>query len=335
MIKKILYGIQGTGNGHTERSRIIAKELQNHPNIHVDYLFSGRPKEEYSEMDIFDDFQCKKGLTFSISNGKVNLLKTILHADIKQFINDVKSINISQYDLIISDYEPITAWAAKLNNIPSIGISHQAAFYYDIPSNMDIFSKWFMHNFAPTTNNIGLHWHHFNQNILPPIINTNLQSTGNKDILVYLPNENQIDIAHILEQVSIKTGKVFNVFTPNPPCANYSNVIFHKTSHKIFKQYLQNCEAVICNTGFELISEALHLNKPILTKPVHKQVEQLANAEALVQLKYATVVHNITYIDTLQWINNYSTVNVNFPNTAKYVVDAIVNNTTINYKDLW
>ncbi len=41
---KILYGIQGTGNGHITRARVMAscfKEL----GIDVDYVFSGRPEK--------------------------------------------------------------------------------------------------------------------------------------------------------------------------------------------------------------------------------------------------------------------------------------------------
>ena len=46
---KILYGIQGTGNGHITRARVMAscfKEL----GIDVDYVFSGRPEKDYFDM---------------------------------------------------------------------------------------------------------------------------------------------------------------------------------------------------------------------------------------------------------------------------------------------
>ena len=51
---KILYGIQGTGNGHITRARVMAscfKEL----GIDVDYVFSGRPEKDYFDMQDFAD----------------------------------------------------------------------------------------------------------------------------------------------------------------------------------------------------------------------------------------------------------------------------------------
>ena len=43
----------------------------------------------------------------------------------------IKSIDNS-YDLVITDLEPISAYAAKVNKIPCIGIGHQYSFYKKI-----------------------------------------------------------------------------------------------------------------------------------------------------------------------------------------------------------
>lgn len=43
---RILYGVQGTGNGHLSRSRVVAKALAKH-DIQVDYFFSGRQPEQF------------------------------------------------------------------------------------------------------------------------------------------------------------------------------------------------------------------------------------------------------------------------------------------------
>ena len=50
---KIFYGIQGTGNGHITRGRIMAKELQA-ANIEVTYQFTGRPQDKFFDMQ--DDY---------------------------------------------------------------------------------------------------------------------------------------------------------------------------------------------------------------------------------------------------------------------------------------
>ena len=54
--------------------------------------------------------------------------KTALSNNLVQFCKEVKQLDLSSYDLVLNDFEPVTAWAAKQQNKPSIGISHQNAF---------------------------------------------------------------------------------------------------------------------------------------------------------------------------------------------------------------
>ena len=65
----------------------------------------------------------------------------------------------------------------RINKKESIGIGHQYAFYYDIPiQGGKPLSKNIMKLFAPVTKKVGLHWHHFNQPILPPIVDVDQAS---------------------------------------------------------------------------------------------------------------------------------------------------------------
>ncbi|WP_275451435.1 glycosyltransferase family protein, partial [Photobacterium sanctipauli] len=59
---KILYGVQGTGNGHISRAREMARALASQ-GAEVDYLFSGRPADQYFDMEGFGDYQTRRGLT--------------------------------------------------------------------------------------------------------------------------------------------------------------------------------------------------------------------------------------------------------------------------------
>ena len=49
---KLLYGVQGTGNGHISRARMMAQHFAD-KNVDVQFLFSGRDPEHYFDMDIF------------------------------------------------------------------------------------------------------------------------------------------------------------------------------------------------------------------------------------------------------------------------------------------
>ena len=170
---KILYGIQGTGNGHISRARILARHLEK-TNADVTYLFSGRERDDFFDMEIFGDFICLRGFTFYSTNGAVSYKKTIFNNNIFHFLSDVMSLDITGYDLIITDFEPVSAWAGKLRGKKIIGVGHQYAFNHNIPRAGDnALTRSIMRYFSPATISIGLHWHHFgNQEVLPPIIDT-------------------------------------------------------------------------------------------------------------------------------------------------------------------
>jgi uncharacterized protein (TIGR00661 family) len=76
---KIFYGIQGTGNGHITRGRIMAKEFQA-ANLEVTYQFTGRPQDKFFDMEVFNGYQWRDGLTFSTKNGKLSPVKTVLQS---------------------------------------------------------------------------------------------------------------------------------------------------------------------------------------------------------------------------------------------------------------
>ena len=119
---KILYAFNGTGYGHASRAMSILPLLQHHE---VDIMISG----EMNPIDIGHEIKYRfKGFTFAYSNGKLDYWKTFRQLNIFQFIKDVCSLSVEQYDLVISDFEPISAYAAKLRVVKSLSLSHHAAF---------------------------------------------------------------------------------------------------------------------------------------------------------------------------------------------------------------
>ena len=65
---RLLYGVQGTGNGHISRCRTLAQALGRH-GVEVDYLLSGRARDDYFDMQSFGDFRARQGLTFITRDG--------------------------------------------------------------------------------------------------------------------------------------------------------------------------------------------------------------------------------------------------------------------------
>ncbi len=280
---KLLYGVQGTGNGHLTRARAMSKALAD-TGIQVDWIFSGRVRENFTEMDSFGDFRVLRGLTLVMEHGRLCHRKTLLQNNFLQLYRDVKNLSVDGYDLIISDFEPITAWAAKLAGKKVIGISHQNAFLHDIPKiRNDLLMAWFIRTFAPVDLPIGLHWHHFNQPILPPLIESSKCASDPTPgfYLVYLPYTDIDSIISLLYQFKHCRFNVYHGVGQPHYAGNVQVLPFSRSG---FQQDLRRCEGVMCHAGFALTSEAIQLGKKLLVQPVLGQVEQQSNALALCQL---------------------------------------------------
>jgi uncharacterized protein (TIGR00661 family) len=288
--------------------------------IDVTFQFTGRPADKYFDMGIFNGYQTKEGLTFNTSNGQVSYLKTALQASPIQFFRDVKQLDLSHYDLIISDFEPVTAWSARRQKKPVVGIGHQYAFGHDIPrKGSDPLADQVMKYFAPADIGVGLHWHHFGQPILPPIIDTpEVPSTVNsKKIIVYLPFE---DPHEVMRHLCPFENFEFHVYSPDLIESKYANVVFKPLSRDGFQADLYDCAGIISNAGFELASESLQLGKKILAKPLHAQMEQISNAAALQQLGYGHTMYELDTQTIEDWLHNPHAVRITYPNVAKILV---------------
>ena len=320
---KILYGVQGTGNGHVTRARIMAKTFME-AGVKVDWVFSGRAREEFFDMEIFGDFQCYRGLTFQVKSGRILYLKTAMTSNILQLNKDIGTVNVEGYDLIINDFEPVSAWAARRAGKKVIGLSHQNSFYYKIPKKGSNFIiDWFMRNFAPVTLPIGLHWHHFNQPILPPLVEVSnyVNESLQKHYLVYLPFS---DIADIEPQLRKFSDYQFYIYQNVPAPIDNGHIHIRPFSREGFQKDLHKCEGVICSAGFELPSESIQLGKKILVQPVAGQMEQQSNALALCKLGYGTATNVLSEEVIGRWLLLSKPAPVIYPNVAKAIVEWLI-----------
>ncbi len=317
---KILYGVQATGNGHITRARAMNKHLKA-LGIEVDYVFSGRKKSEFFDMEEFGDWRCLRGLTFFHEAGDLKIFRTIKNNSIREFWRDVKSLPLDGYDIILTDYEPITAWAAKKANRYSVGVGHQYAFDSTVPRRGDDFiPSLIMRNFAPTNEGLGLHWHHFNQPILPPIAETHEApsvSDPNK-IVVYLGFESEQEVISLLEPFEDFLFVYYGLF---PEYESRGHIQLKPLSREGFKQDLASCGGVICNAGFELSSEAIQLGKKLLIKPLKGQMEQLSNARALEELGLGMSMDSLDANIIRDWLTNWEGKKVVYPNVAKSIAN--------------
>lgn len=320
---KILYGVQATGNGHTARARVMAPALAE-VGIEVDYLFSGRPEAELFDMACFGDYQVRRGLTFCMGDGaRVLPIKTLLNNSLVQLYRDVRSLDLSQYDLVISDFEPVTAWAAKLANKVSVGIAHQYAFLHVLPDGY--YSKLIrpgIRLFAPVRQAVGIHWDSFGGLIAPPLISPArfASSSVDKMILVYMPYEMN-DVLYYW--FSVFPDYEFRVYSKIDKAYVRGNVVFSPLSRDRFEKDLSICEGVISNCGFGLASEAMQYGKKFLSKPMRGQAEQQSNARTLKSLGLATIIKELDANVIEAWLQLDNPMPKHFPNVAAKLAEWI------------
>lgn len=335
---KILYAVQGTGNGHITRAMEIIPHLQQKGEL--DILVSG------IQSDIELPFEVKfklKGLSFIFGKkGGINFWKTFVKLNSRKLLKDIKALKIKEYDLIISDFEPISVWAAIKAKKECIGLSNQVATLHHLapkPKKEDLMGRLILQNYAPTHFNYGFHFKSLDDTIFTPIIRKEVRAitpTHKGHYTVYLPSFDDAQIIKRLKKISHIQWQVFSKHSSKS--YQIYNISICPINPELFLDSMASSEGVLTNAGFGTTSEALFLKKKLLVIPMKKQYEQHCNAAMLEEMG-VTVLKKFTkkMIDPiLEWVNNDSVVEVDYRDNAEEIIDLIIKNhsaTEVNNKN--
>jgi uncharacterized protein (TIGR00661 family) len=325
---KILYAIQGTGNGHLSRARDIVPLLQKKGS--VDVLLSG------IQADVKVPFEIKyrfKGLSFVFGkNGGVDIVSTYLKMDTKELLKDISQIPIEQYDIIFNDFEPVTAWACKQKGLQCISLSHQCAVLSKNapkPDKKDPLGKAVLKYYAPTTAQYGFHFSEFGKNIFTPVIRKEVRDIKVKNeryYTVYLPAYDDERIVKHLKKFKSAEWQVFSKH--NKKSFTDGNVTIQPIDNELFLKSMANCKGVLCGAGFETPAEALFLGKKLLVIPMKTQYEQQCNAAALKKMGVPVMksLKKKNYPIIKEWLEYGKTISVDYPDITEQILDTIIKN---------
>lgn len=261
----------GEGLGHASRVCAIAKELKKlHklifwcPEKSMDFFRSIYPDPEIYSVPLLS--LIKKDNRLMVSLTVRENLKGLFFSN--ELIDSLaKRLKEREVDLIISDYEPFLVKAAKKSGIPVILLNHPGIIVREKAFNINWFFAWVTANFMmPGYKKLPHIFSSFYNGDVGPIIREeikNAKAEKKEFLLVYLKDINNYNIIPVLN--SMKDIE-FRIFPGN--------------SHE-FSQSLANCRGVISSSGHQLISESLHLKKPMLLIPEIGQYEQFLNARML------------------------------------------------------
>jgi uncharacterized protein (TIGR00661 family) len=304
---KILYGIQLTGNGHINRSLRIINKLKELGH-QVEIMVSGGG----NSIGIDSDYRFS-GFQFKYKSGQVDWLKTIFASNAIKLFLDVAG-NSAKWDLVISDFEPVSAWIGKTKKIKSISISNQnSPLIKDIRGGI---SKWFMKWFCPTDFRIGIDYVP-SGGIFQPIIDFQLNEVkSNSSFVVYLPYFSQ---EKVIEQLS-KFSHKFIFYTESELIGSW-NVEIKKTNKLQFQNDLKSSIGVITHCGFSTTSEALIFQKKLWAIPLKGQWEQSVNSKSLQQLGVFCGDFNLS--NFLIWERDYCKINYTWSDPTDDIVKKI------------
>lgn len=323
---RVLYGIQCTGNGHITRSIDLIHELKKY--VQVDILTSGA----HSEIKLpFEVKYAKKGLAYYFGkNGSFDLTRTLKEINPIRFMNEINSVPTYLYDMVISDFEPITAWSAKKNWVYSVSLSNQATLLkkeLSKPKVVSPFSKLIIHNFCPTVKNYGFSYQKYDQNTFYPPIRSEIRQlnpTQGNYYLVYLPFYGHKLILKHLAKFKNEKWIVFSKYAHKIEV--FDNVTIKPISNKSFIDCLKHCKGILCSAGFGTTSEALYLNKKLLVIPMKNQYEQQCNTHLLKQLGIPSIksLKKKHYSKIEDWLSNDNLPNINFKDEKSILIRKIL-----------
>lgn len=329
---KILYAIQGTGNGHLSRSMDIVPLLQNLAG--VDVLVSGIQGDLTLPFEVRFKFQ-GMGFVFGKSGG-VDLWKTWYKSNISKFLKEINQIPLDEYDLVITDFEPVSAWACYLKNKPCVGLSHQAAVLSDQvpqPDSSDMIGKLVLKQYCPVTDQYGFHFKSFGDKIYTPVIRQQVRNqvvTNQGHYTVYLP---AYDDERIIKRLSDYPNVKWDVFSKhNKKTLRHKNITIQKIDNEKFIASMASSAGVLCGAGFETPAEALFMKKKLLVIPMKNQYEQQLNAAALKSMG-VPVIKSLKkkHQETINnWLEHGEVVQVDYPDITRQIIDRVFHDHLIN-----
>ena len=244
-------------------------------------------------------------LDFSFKNNrKVSLPATVAGALRKipacaRGVRKIKKIvRETQPDVIINFFEPLTGIYALTHRHrpPIVAVAHQ--FMYGHPDyvrasglRMQQFAmKWYVRLVGACSTKLALSLYEApdlpkkNLTVSPPILRRQLfeqhPNPHGNFVLVYLLNHGYA--AQIIEWHKRNPDVALHCFYDKPNSLPEERVddtlTFHRLDGEKFLRMMAECKYVACTAGFESLSEAAYLGKPLFLVPVENHVEQQINA---------------------------------------------------------
>lgn len=303
---KILVGVTGLGNGHTLRQAVIIEALLMRGHELALFVYS-------SSKTFFDNSPYRDKLKrFEIRTPIIPLTQTGIDFGLTAQLEynhmpDVHQVNFAAMqsvldamgrrpDLVISDYEMVSAQFAYATGSPLITVDQQSKFAgFQLPEAGNLsraaeqarlnmffpradarFACSFFEVTAPPDPTYPVE-------VIPPILRPEVLAlspdtfTEGKTVVYLSPHvELEQSLDEFVEIYQQFPERQFIVFQKNSLRQEHKgNVRLQPIDPTTFLEVLASADSVICTAGHNLISELVYLQKPLLTIPAQTYDQQL------------------------------------------------------------
>lgn len=286
----ILYGITTHGQGHLNRGAEMIRRLRARGH-RVSVLLTGIAPAPYARA-VLGEHEFVRLPSFVIRDGAVDLARSAcalarcLPRRVAAVADVAARLARDRVDLVLSDFEPVCAWAAWLARAPSAGIAGQyrvtrtdaagpraplerAITRAIIESWTPVLSRYFAVTFhaaeatRPRTDVVG------------PIVDVRVREAVPRRGGFFLAYLYSYPRARVL--AALGGGARFRVYGLDRE-ERAGAVEFRRTDRAAFLGDLAECEGVVLNGSFQAACEAAALGKPVLSIPFARQYEERLNA---------------------------------------------------------
>lgn len=207
-------------------------------------------------------------------------------------------VQATQPDVIVNFFEPLAGLYAltRRKRPPVVAVGHQ--FMFEHPDYVRAHGlrmqqwgmKWFVRVVGSASTRVALSLYaapdlpRKSLVVCPPVLRRQLfelqPDPAGKFVLVYLVNHGYSEAIIQWHRQHPETELHCFYAKPNAPAEerHSPNLTFHALNGEKFLRMMGECRAVVCTAGFESVSEAAYLGKPLFMVPVENHVEQQINA---------------------------------------------------------
>lgn len=299
---RILYGVVGEGLGHAMRALVVAPWLQAQGH-EVRVFASGRAFPVLAAH--LQGVQRIEGLSLRYTDNKIDKGKTAwtnlmglapgLSHNVKQWLELLAGF---EPDVVLSDFESWTWLCGRVFGLPVVSLdniqslhrcSHpkairkgqEAAFQFArqvVQSKLPGCDHYVISSFLPAE------VRKKRTTLVPPLLRPQIlaaEAVQGEHVVAYQSGPGCADIGHLARKCDDVEFRIYGAKPDLREPVRDGHLLYLPYDEAAFVQDLATCRAVVGSAGHTLISEALHLRKPMLALPLEGQFEQVLNGRWL------------------------------------------------------